>query len=191
MSRTSLAVDEKIAKQLATIAKERKMTLYALVNEIMENAVKLLNEGADIRVISNLWLVHRLLSEVDAVILPSDFMDDLIAELYRHDSEKLLKRFYKLGQEVSALIKIYAKDLDQLIHLADTYAKYLPIKNLEIKYLGNITYEVGLIGIGNKIESTKCIMEFLKGLLSEYNITIIEHNVARGIIHLKLKQDRQ
>lgn len=188
MPRTTLSVDEAIAEQLASIARERKMTLYAFVNEILENAVKLFNEGADIKTAYELWSVHKLLSEVDAVILPSDFMDYIITEICKYDEQGLYKRFHKLGYDTATLIKIYARDLEELVQMAVDYSKYLPLKRVEARYLGNGTYEVGIVGAGGTIESTKCINEFIKGLLEAYHVTVLEDEVSKSVIHLKLKQ---
>ena len=188
MTRTTLSVDENIANQLASIAREKKMTLYAFVNEILDNAVKLFNEGADIKTAYELWAVHKLLSEVDAVILPSDFMDSIISDVCKYNEQELYKKFRQLGHETATLIRIYARDLDELIQLAVNYSKYLPLKRIEARYLGNGTYEVGIVGAGGVIESTRCINEFIKGLLEAYQVAILENEISKSVIHLKLKQ---
>jgi hypothetical protein len=40
---------------------------------------------------------------LDAVVLPSDFMDTVIAELYARDRELILKKFKQLGRDVAKI----------------------------------------------------------------------------------------
>ncbi len=188
MPRTSIAVEEGIARELAALAREKKMTLYAFVNEVFGVMIKLMKEGAEPRDIDDLWNVYKILSEADAVVLPSRFMDEIIAKLYENHQAWLFQMFNQLGRETSTLIRLHAQDLEQLINLASSYIKYLPIKDVKSRYLGDCVYEIGLIGVGGRIESTKCVLEFIKGLLSEYNASIIEQKVSPGVIHLKIRE---
>jgi len=187
MPRTSLAVDDSVAQELANLARERKMTLYALVNETLGTCAKLIKEGADIKTLENLWLIHKLLTEIETVVVPADFMDYLLSELWKYDNKTLMERFKQLGIEISSLLKLYARDVNELLELAQTYIKYLPVKNLDIKFVGNGVYEISFVGVGRRIESTKCAAEFVKGLLSSYNAEVLEEQISRGVIYIKIK----
>jgi len=187
MSRASLAVEATLADELWHLAKERNMTLYALTNHILENAISLMKEGTDISVLRELWQVHKALKDVDAVVLPSDFMDDLLETLYRFEGEELLKRFHKLGQELGQYLRFLADDLDQLLGLAQIYMKFLPVKRIESMYIGDGLHEIRLVGVGGRIESTMCVFELIKGILKEYDASLLEENVSKGIIRLKVK----
>ena len=188
MPRTSLAVDDAVAQELANLAKEKKMTLYALVNEALDTCARLMKDGADIKTLENLWLIHKILTEIETVVIPADFMDSLIAEIWQHNRDGLLERFRTLGSELSNLLRLYAKDIDELFELARTYVKYLPVKNLETRFVGNGVYEINLVGVGRRIESTTCVAEFLKSVLSNYGSEILEENIAKGVIQLKIRQ---
>ena len=187
MPRTSLAVDDLVAQELANLARERKMTLYALVNEALGTCAKLMREGADVMTLENLWLIHKILTEIETVVVPADFMDSLIAEIWMHNKEGLLEKFRTLAADLTNLLKLYAKDVDELLELARTYVKYLPVKNLEARFVGNGVYEIGLVGVGRRIESTMCVAEFLKNLLAGYGARVLEENIGKGVIHLRIK----
>ncbi|HIQ29785.1 MAG TPA: hypothetical protein EYH45_04390 [Candidatus Caldiarchaeum subterraneum] len=187
MPRTSLAVDDGIAQELANLAREKKMTLYALVNEILDTCTKLLKEGADVKTLGNLWLIHKILTEIETVVIPADFMDSLIADIWRYNKDELIEKFRTLGSELSSLLKLYANDVDELLELARTYVKYLPIKNLEARFVGNGIYEIGLVGVGRRIESTVCVAEFLKSLLSSYGSEILDEDISKGVIRMRIR----
>lgn len=189
MPRTTLAVDEGLAKLLTQVARERKATLYSLVNSLIENCIEILRDGGDVKSIRDLWTVYKLMSQVEAVVVPGDFFDYMVATLYKSNSHELRERFKKLGYDVGLLVKLYASNIDELIQLSITYLKYLPVKRIDYKYVGNGNYEVTLVGVGRRLETTLCMSDFVRGLLDAYEGRIVEEEVTQGLIRVKFVKE--
>ena len=186
MVRSSLAVDAELAEMLSKLAEEKHMTLYSLTNQILKTSLELISEGLEIQDLKKLLTTYMLLRDLDAVVLPSDFMDSLIAELYSRDREFIVKRFKQLGRDVAKYLKVHSENFEDLLQLARTVGKFFPLKKLEARYITGKQYELVLVGVGGRIESTHCVYEAIKGILEEYNVKIIEEEITKGLIKAKI-----
>ncbi|MCS6769163.1 MAG: hypothetical protein NZ570_01840 [Candidatus Caldarchaeum sp.] len=189
MVRASLAVEAEIAEALSRIAEEKHMTLYSLTNQMLRTCVELLKENFEVHDMKNLMKAYWVLRDVDAVVLPSDFMDSLIAELYARDREGVLKKFRQMGQDVGKYLKVYAETVDDLLQLAGIVGRFFPLKKLDVKYISRGSYEVAAIGVGGRIESTQCVLEAMKGIFDEYGAKIQEQSVAKGLIKVRISSE--
>lgn len=186
MGRSSIAVDSSIAEQLSKLAEEKHMTLYSLTNQILQVSLEMLREDYEPMDLKNLWQVYRILRDVDAVVLPADFMDTLIAELYRTNKDELLKRFYQLGRDVGKYLQVVSEEFDAILHIAQKVSRFFPLKKVEFKYLSNDTYEVSVVGAGGRVETTWCMYEALRGILEEYGANIKDESVTKGLIRVRI-----
>lgn len=182
--RTTIAVRRDILEQLSSLAKERKMSVYALSNSVLEQAIQVIRESGSDRVIVNLWRVQKILRDFDAVVVPSYFMDMLISELYRLDRERLLSLFAQLGRDVGTLARDYAKTFDELISLSTLFVYFFPLKRIELKDSGNNAKEITIVGAGGTIESTEAVFEAVKEILNSYGVKVFNHTLSRGLIKM-------
>jgi hypothetical protein len=189
MGRMSLAVESNLGEELSQLAKKKNMTLYALTNEIIEVGIEAMNEGMDIDFLRDLWKTYRILRDFDAILLPSEFMDNLLSKLYEKDRDFLLNSFYKLGREVGKYIRILADTPEQLFQLGNKLLKFYPLKTVNIKSIGPGLYEVSAFGVGGVIESTQCVFELAKGIFEEFRLRIVESEVSKGLLRLKLQYE--
>jgi hypothetical protein len=189
MGRMSLAVESNLGEELSQLAKKKNMTLYALTNEIIEAGIEAMNEGMDIDFLRDLWKTYRILRDFDAILLPSEFMDNLLSKLYERDRDFLLNSFYKLGREVGKYLKILAETPEQLFQLGNKLLKFYPLKTVNVKNIGPGQYEVNAFGVGGVIESTHCVFELAKGIFEEFRLRIVESEVSKGLLRLKLQYE--
>jgi hypothetical protein len=148
-----------------------------------------MNEGMDIDFLRDLWKTYRILRDFDAILLPSEFMDNLLSKLYEKDRDFLLNSFYKLGREVGKYIRILADTPEQLFQLGNKLLKFYPLKTVNIKSIGPGLYEVSAFGVGGVIESTQCVFELAKGIFEEFRLRIVESEVSKGLLRLKLQYE--
>ncbi|MEM2024325.1 MAG: hypothetical protein QXG69_06015 [Candidatus Caldarchaeum sp.] len=186
MVRASLAVDAEVAEALSKLAEEKHMTLYSLTNQILKTSLELIRENLEIQDLKNLLTAYWILRDLDAVVLPSDFMDTLIAELYTKDRESVLKKFRQLGKDVGKYLKVHANSFEELLQLGRTVGRFFPLKKLEVKYISHNTYEIAIVGVGGRFESTQCVFEAMKGILDEYGLTTSEETITKGLIKVKV-----
>jgi len=184
VERTTLAVRREVAEKLSELAKERKSSVYALASSILKQGVEVIKESGSDSVISNLWRVYKVLRDVDAVVLPSYFMDALIKELYSHDRKRLFSLFSQLGRDVGLLMKTYASSFEELVSLATLFSYFFPLKRIELRKEG---LEISVVGIGESIETTEAVSVAAKEMLSVYGVEVVNQTVSRGMMKLVVK----
>ncbi|MEM0375574.1 MAG: hypothetical protein QXO17_01370 [Nitrososphaerota archaeon] len=185
--RTTLAVRRDVAEKLSELAKERKMSVYALASSILEQGIQVVRESGSDAIISNLWKVYKVLRDADAVVLPSYFMDALIKELYSHDRKRLFSLFSQLGRDVGLLMKTYAPSFEELVSLAALFSYFFPLKRVELRELGKDGLEISVIGVGDSVETTEAVSVAAREMLSVYGIEVINQTVSRGMIKLVIR----
>jgi hypothetical protein len=184
MARTNLSVDRKVFEEFSAQADKRNMTLYAFANESLSAISRISAEGGDPEGLYQVWKVLSVMKEVDAIVFPSDIVEELVVQLYRIDKKRLLARFSELGTSLVALLRIVAEDLQGLISLAKGLFSFIPVKHMEVLTLENGSIEVNLVGAGKGIETTECSSEFLKSVLYGYGYNVTREEIHPGVIRL-------
>ena len=184
MARTNLSVDRKVFEEFSAQADKRNMTLYAFANESLSVISKISAEGGDPDGLYQVWKVLSIMKEVDAIVFPSDIVEELVIQLYHIDKKRLLARFSELGTSLVALLRIVAEDLQGLISLAKGLFSFIPVKHMEVLTLQNGSIEVNLVGAGKGIETTECSSEFLKSVLRGYGYSVAREEIHPGVIRL-------
>jgi hypothetical protein len=142
----------------------------------------MMKENIEPQDVKALFRAHVLLKDLDAVVLPSEFMDMLIADLYMVNREKLLERFRQLGRDVGKVLKVYATSIEELFDLAKTVGQFFPLKRLEVKMKQMKQYEIAVLGVGSRPESTQCVYEAFKAIIHEYGYKTRNETIGKGII---------
>jgi len=185
MARTNIAVDQSVFNAFSAEAGRQNKTLFAFGNETLSVMAKVASEGGSPSDLYNVWRSTALLKQIDTVVLPSDFMDELIIELCACDKERTLKMFSDLGGRMVSLLKIDAADLTELSRIAKDFGGLLPIRQLTIKETPSKgSLEIDVIGAGRKIESTECAREFLVSLVRGYGYSVTRQETNVGTIRL-------
>jgi len=184
MARTNLSIDRAVFEEFAAQAERRNMTLYAFANESLSVVARIASEGGDPNEVYRLWKVLSILREVDVIILPSDFVEEMIVQLYHINKKQLLARFSELGTSLVALLKIAADDIEDLTSLAKGFIFLIPVKHFDIQNVRNGTIEVNVVGAGKGRETTECSCEFLKAVLAGYGYTVTKEEIHAGVIRL-------
>ena len=183
MARTNISVDQAVFEEFSSQAKLKDKTLFAFANEALSAVAKISAEGGDPSELYGLWRTISLLKQVDVITLPSDFVDDLIATQYASDKENLLKMFRELGSKLVGVLKIAARDIDELAVFGRDFAMLLPLKQLKIsKSQNGDSLEIRIVGAGRRIESTECSFALLQSILNGYGYTVTKNEINIGTI---------
>lgn len=185
MARANISIDKSIFNTYSAQVSRKGKTLYTSTNEWLEAASEILAEGGDAVDVLRLWRSYSVLKEVDIITLPSDFVDDLIGNLYEADEGGILKMFSNLGSSLVGLLKIAAPDIEQLAVLANDFVMLIPVKRFEIIKTDSNSIEMNIVGAGKKLSSTECSFEFVKAILNGYGYIVSSHDVSVGAIRLR------
>jgi hypothetical protein len=184
MPRNSLSVESSVADEFSIQAERAGKTLYTFANEWLQAAAKISAEGGTASDVVGNWRIFSVLKQVDVITLPADFVEELIANLYAVEKEKLFKTYSKLGSDLVPLLKMAAPDLGQLTGLAKEFAQIIPTKRIDIRPDGNSVI-VDIVGAGRRIETTECSFEFVKAILIGYGYKITSQDLGIGVIRIR------
>jgi len=185
VARTNISVDQGVFDEFHSEAKRRDKTLFAFANESLSAIAKISGEGGDPAELYRFWRSVALLKQADVITLPSDFVDELIAKQYASDKESLLKMFSDMGSNLVGVLKIAARDLDQLADLARDFTALLPIKQFKLsRSPDDDVVEIGIVGAGRRMESTECSFVFLQSILNGYGYRVTKHEMNVGTIRV-------
>lgn len=145
---------------------------------------KICEEGGNVSELYQLWRLASVMKQIDVMVLPADFLDDLIAKEYATGREALLKMFRNLGSGLVSLLKLVAGNLDKLAELEKDFEFVLPIKSFKVSYPENHVAEIDIVGAGKKLESTECSAEFVKAVLTGYGYDITKQELGIGVIRI-------
>ncbi len=183
MARTNVSVDQAVFEEFSSQAKLKDKTLFAFANESLSAVAKISAEGGDPSDLYRLWRTYSLLKQVDVITLPSDFVDELIAIQYASGKERLLKMFRELGRKLVGVLKIAAKDVDELASLGSDFAMLLPLKQFKISRARDAdSIEIRIVGAGRRMESTECSFVFLQSILNGYGYAVTKYEMNIGTI---------
>lgn len=184
MPRNSISVESNVADEFSLQAERAGKTLYTFSNEWLQAAARISAEGGTANEIVGNWRIFSVLKQVDVITLPADFVEELIANLYAVEKEKLFKTFSQLGSDLVTLMKMAAPDIGQLTVLAKEFAQIIPTKRIDIRTEGN-SIQVDIVGAGRRIETTECSFEFVKAIIVGYGYRLTSQDVGIGVIRIK------
>jgi len=182
MARTNLSIDRKVFEEFATQVEKRNMTMFAYANNSLSVISKIAAEGGDPASLYSIWRVTNILKEADAIMLPSDFLEDLLEELYVSDKQRLLDRFRDLGVSLVGFVKIFADDVTSLAALAKEFSFFVPIKHFSLTKGLNGDIQVDVVGAGKRMAAAECSSEFLRGILSGYGYSVTKEDLHPGVM---------
>lgn len=188
MMRTTLAVDEKIAKNFSEIVKKKNMVIYSVTNSAITLATELLKEDIDPEEALLFLRLMKVMDAVDVIPIPGYLNENLLNKLYGVEKEKLYDTFYNTGKEISMVFKAFIYDLMDVIKLARVLVKFFPLKKIEIEEK-NSKYRLVVAGAGKSPVTTKCVLYFMKGFLEGYNAVILEEKSSTGIIDVTFAKE--
>ena len=125
-------VDDAVFDEVSLQARKQGRTLYAFMNETLSVMAKICEGGGNPSELLEMWRLTSTLKLLEVITLPSDFVDDMIVELYHTDKEALLRKASELGSRLVEPLQIIAGDMDRLSELAKDLKLILPIKELRM-----------------------------------------------------------
>ncbi len=190
MARTSMYVDDAVFDEVSLQAHKQGRTLYAFMNETLSVMTKICEGGGNPSELLEMWRLTSTLKMLEVITLPSDFVDDMIVELYHTDKEALLRRAAELGSRLVEPLQIIAGDIDRLSELAQDLKLILPIKEVKmVKDADTGSIEISVLGAGRRFESTECCSAFLNAILRGYGYSVARQEIGLGTIRMWGQKD--
>ncbi len=182
--RINIAVSKEIAESLSRVSEELGMTQYALANQILSVGLSLIRQGYSISQIFDIALFYKVMVELETVPLPGRLLDRMVVEMYRENSELVLKVWCEGGKMLANYIKAVFGNLEDVASLAQYLAKVVPAKRFEID-VKNDTFVLDTIGVGYSMESVEATAKAVMCMIEELGYETKELITAPGILKIK------
>ncbi len=183
-ARTNLSIDKAVFEEFAVEANRRNMTLFAFANQSLSAVARIGQEGGSPEEFYRIWRVLSILRQVDVITLPSGFVEELVGDKYKEDAARTRAKFRELGTSLVGLLKMVARDIEDLGPLAKDLGILVPIKHFRIAKRENGYVEVDVVGAGKAIETTECSAEFLKAVIEGYGYSVSSQELHPGTIRI-------
>lgn len=192
--RKTIAVDKDTAEKLADIAKKEGMTLFSLINEILEIAIycreaqlgkfsEVVQRYQDLMIAKDIGMILvplRTENLVHKLAFKTEEFKTLLGEWYNYG--KWIANYAKVrfpGDELSIIEKV-----NKTIYWTRTEfkIKYLP-EDQNPKEI-----ELSIFGQELQTEFLECIVSTYEGIFNEFGFKTIKKTVSEGISLVKLKK---
>ncbi len=184
VKRKVIAAREDLVNELAIIAKKRGSTLYALVNEIIEQAIRAEAMGVALREVLDVYEFLRANRAAGLTTLPIDFLNTLAS---RNSDDNILKLAHECGKWYGEFLLIrFAPNTTEPQDLAPFIERILRETRWELTEVSaraeNDCVRIRAVSLVLNAEATKIVARYIEGLLNAFNYYTKHVNTHRGII---------
>ena len=183
-------MDDGIASQLSRIAKKEDKTSFALANECLGEALKICEQGGHPQEIYSAWIMHHIGQEVMAFEwIGKNSMEQLVRDFAHLDREKFSKLWYDAGFIFGVYLQICFPTIEDVVALI-TQLQF-SIGKHRFVYEQSDSVEEGSDSFSLSIVSSYSaavltfLAEYWRGVLSAYGLTIVESQIAEGVVKLR------
>jgi len=185
LRRGFLAAREDLVKKLSELVASRHQKLFGVVNEILEQALRVYGFGKSLSEVVDEYEALMVGRKAGYVLVAQGLLYPLVEGAYLRQGNKLEKAWYEhgvwLGSYLSA--RFGAEDLEKL----EKVMNVLLWEASEFKLTKNGD-KVTLRCIGSTIPPsyTSLLASFLEGVMNAYGLTAVRKDVSRGVVILDL-----
>ncbi|MHB8484078.1 MAG: hypothetical protein ACYDBV_15385 [Nitrospiria bacterium] len=154
MGRKNISIDQGVYDEFVLQAEKQNETLFTFANQALSLVSEVSAQGGTPASLKSIWRLSSILKSLDVMILPAEFVDDMIGNLYAFDRENLLRNFRKIGSNIVPLLKSISENFRNLSIVAGDLLQVLPVKKFVITPKEDGSIEVFIAGAGRRIEST-------------------------------------
>ncbi|MEM2434678.1 MAG: hypothetical protein QXU55_07245 [Candidatus Bathyarchaeia archaeon] len=180
--RKLLAAREDLAEKIAEIASRRKWTLYELVNEVLEEAIKADSIGVSLREVVDERGVLKDARDSGFLLVPARLWYDLIDKAYTClDEEWMRSLWYECGQWYGK----YYGDLERFSGAVKRI--FWDLSEFDLSMEGD-SLVVRCIILNLQYPYADLLSKFIEGALSVFGYERLDGEVSRGVINLKFRK---
>lgn len=194
MPRTTVAVDETIAKKISTLAKKFNLVLSSFSSEALSVAGDLLEMGLMPRDLRKLATLMKIASFIDPIVLPMELFENLIRKASMCGDrciKELEDDMSYWGKRVASIIKgYYEEDIESLIDAVSKASKIFALRDISVEKLSQDTIEIKLVGVGKSEITTRLTYIFIKSLFEELGYRVSLDNIGVGVIKTTIEKNR-
>ena len=192
MPRTTVAVDDTIAKRISTLARKFNLVLSSFSSEALSVAGDLLEMGLMPRDLKKLTTIMKIASFTDPMVLPMDLFESLVkkASMCGEQCVKELEGEMEYwGKRVASIIKgYYEEDIESLVDAVSKASKVFALREISVEKFTQNSMEIKIVGVGKSELTTKLTYTFVKSLFEGLGYRVSLDSMGVGIIKISVEK---
>ena len=187
LERNFLAARKDFVVRVRDIAKKKNQTLYALVNEALEQLLRAEEMGIPLPEIVDRYFFVNIAKESGFTLTNESLLFYVLEKVFEEDNESLAGMFYKTGQWLGKYCRVRFSGEDPL-RVIEKIVRSLFWEISEFGITKN-SDEILVQCIGSRIPSsyTTLLSTFLEGLMHTFEYSTVKRDVSKGIISLTFR----
>ena len=184
VKRKMLAAEEKLAEQMVNVAEERGQTLYSLVNEVLEQAVRAHKMGLTLRRVVEERGVVEAVREAGFMLTVKTLWFDVIGRAFKVRAKRsMLKKWRETGRWYGKFF-VAKKSEDPVKGFRDAVCNLMwGASEFDVE-VNNGGGEVRCISADFPLSYTELFSAFLEGALEAFGYRCTEKDVSKGVIRI-------
>ncbi|MDT7888571.1 MAG: hypothetical protein RQ885_06300 [Desulfurococcales archaeon] len=192
MPRTTVAVDDTIAKRISALARKFNLVLSSFSSEALSVAGDLLEMGLMPRDLKKLTTVMKIASFIDPIVLPMELFESLVKKASMCGEQcikELDGEMESWGKRVASIIKgYYEDDIESLIDAVSKASKVFALREISVERFTQNSMEIKLVGVGKSELTTRLTYTFIKGLFEGLGYKVSLESMGIGIIKISVEK---
>ncbi len=177
-----------ILERLMKISNRQGKTLYSLVSEIFEQALRVYDSERTLQEVVDTFELIETQRASGAVITPADVLTYLIDAVYPSGKEELLERWYESGRWYGKYLLDRFNNRDHV----EALEKILEVTRWDLREV-LVENEGGLVRVRCvspllPMKNTELLVRFLEGIMSSLGYNVKKEDYMKGIILLEFEK---
>ncbi|MCX8178152.1 MAG: hypothetical protein N3F10_07690 [Candidatus Bathyarchaeota archaeon] len=181
-------VYEDLVAKLNEEANKRGVAFFDFINEILAQAVRVLDMGSTIREVVDFYEAMMVQREAGLAMIPFEALDRIVEKFYRGERETLEGLWHDAGVWYGKYLSFRVKDESPF----DVFIRSLSFMGWGIK---EVTCQKSEDKIGLKCfsltlsrENTKLLLKFVEGVMNALGYEMADSQCLRGVIEAEFKR---
>lgn len=181
-------VYEDLIAKINREANKRGIPFFDMVNDILSQAVKVMEMGGSIREAVDFYEAIRLQHEAGLAMIPFEALNSIVEKYYKSEKETLEKLWFESGVWYGKYLSFRVKKEEAL----DVFLKSLAYMGWGIK---DVNFKMDQDNLSLKCfsltlsrENTMLLMKFIEGVMNAIGYEVVNAKCLRGVVEAEFKK---
>jgi len=191
LGRKFLAAREDLVEKIKNLAKKKNLTLYALINETLEQVLKAEEAEKTLAEIVDEYQTLKMVKEAGFILTPSNLIYPILEKTFKDEEKNLTKIWFENGEWFGKYCKTmfpnqnHQKFLEKILNTI-----FWDLSDCTINQNNNDEISIKCVSSRYTSSYTHLLVSFILGMMKPYNYQPIKKDVSRGIVALTFKKEK-
>lgn len=189
LTRKFLAARADLAEKLSSIAKNNGVTLYGLVNQILEQAIRANSFGDEMPEIIDNHVFIKMAKQNGLILIPEKIWNVVLEKTFEKTGDSLTEVVYDVGLWYGKYFSTIFTDKNNIEEIENALKRMLwNVSILDLEKNSNNEIMLRCIEPNITHSHTVFLSAMLEGIIHPLGYSTTEKNVSRGIISLTFEK---